>query len=545
MSDERSRPHSRVASLRERVSGLGTADPGVTTALFGVIAVGVVLRTFRLSAESLWFDEGLSYHHVTTLGVRELFVVLPFQYPNPPLYFVLLQGWTALAGTSEAALRAPSVVFGVVAIALVYRVGRRLYSQRVGLLAAALLAVAPFQIRYAQEARMYALLIAAVLASYLFVIRYWEAGGRWNAVGYVVATTAMIYTHMYGLFCLLAQAGFVLGVAVRTGTLRGTLRRWSLPGVATGLLAVPWVGFVLMRTLGPSIGGPAGFGGGEAGLEVTMPLPELHSLASAYVRYWMSLQPFITGFDPNAFTLATLAGTLVALGAVALAVLGPFRSRRLLRSDGGTARARSGLGDGSDGGRSLRARPVDRRLLLVLWVVVPVVVPFALSYLVTPIFRHRYTIVASAVCYLLAGAGLARLRPRHLRYAAVAVVLVGLLASLPGYYATDQKEEWREAAAYVEGNAEPGDLVVVAPEEARIPYEYYAERDDLPVEAVEDDAPPGTIDRRTDGADVVWFVASHLDPATEARFVATLDERYALTEKKTFYNLVVRRYERR
>ena len=69
-------------------------------------------------------------------------------------------------------MRALPVRFGVAAIALAYRVGARLYARRVGVLAAALLAFAPFQVRYSREARMYALLATAVLASFLFLVRY-------------------------------------------------------------------------------------------------------------------------------------------------------------------------------------------------------------------------------------------------------------------------------------------------------------------------------------------------------------------------------------
>ena len=272
------------------------------------------------------------------------------------------------------------------------------------------------------------------------------------------------------------------------------------------------------------------------------PLPGLESLPSTYLVYWTPLRVLTEGFGVRAAVAA--AGATVALG-----VLRPPDSAR--------ADPRSAAGAGTptppstipasttvpDCGRLPRRRAAVRRLL-VLWAAAPVVL-FALSYLVTPIFTHRYTIAASLACYLPAAAGLAGIRRRHLRYAAAAVVVLGLVAPLPAYYATDQKEQWREATAYVEGNAEPGALVVITSESARLPYRYYAERDGLGVEPVEADAPAWTVESRTAGADVVWFVASHADERTERRFTTTLEERYVLARTEAFGNVVVRRYERR
>ena len=57
---------------------------------------------------------------------------------------------------------------------------------------------------------MYPLLTAGVLASFLFLIRYRDDRGRWNAAGYVTTTTVVVYAHTYGPFCLPARAGFDL-----------------------------------------------------------------------------------------------------------------------------------------------------------------------------------------------------------------------------------------------------------------------------------------------------------------------------------------------
>ena len=95
---------------------------------------------------------------------------------HPPLYSVILFFWLRLVGTEPFALRLLSVVFGTLAVALVYVLGRRLVSSQVGLIAAALMTLSAFAVYYSQETRMYTLALAiTTTSSYLFV--------RWLGIG--------------------------------------------------------------------------------------------------------------------------------------------------------------------------------------------------------------------------------------------------------------------------------------------------------------------------------------------------------------------------
>ena len=96
---------------------------------------------------------------------------VPTQDTNPPLYFVGLSALRALAGESEYALRFASVIAGVLLVPLLYVMGKRLFSERAGVLAAVLGTFSPFLIWYSQEARMYTLLATLSLASVYLLLR--------------------------------------------------------------------------------------------------------------------------------------------------------------------------------------------------------------------------------------------------------------------------------------------------------------------------------------------------------------------------------------
>ncbi len=125
-------------------------------------------------------------------------------------YYLLMHGWTAIAGTSPTALRLPSALAMAVAAALTARLGAVLVGRRAGLLAGLLFAVLPVTSRYGQEARPYALAtLLAVLATLLLVEALrrptWR---RW--AGYAAAVAALGLLHLVALTLLAAHAVVVL-----------------------------------------------------------------------------------------------------------------------------------------------------------------------------------------------------------------------------------------------------------------------------------------------------------------------------------------------
>ena len=153
-------PTSTSSTEAARLSGVLRSPVGAVTVV--AVVVGVLLRFFADSP--LWLDEAQS-------------VALADQVPggivdalrhdgHPPLFYLLLSAWTAIAGDSAFAVRALSGLLGVLALVLVVLVVRRHSDARTSALVLGVLASSPFAIRYATEARMYALLVVLLLAGH-------------------------------------------------------------------------------------------------------------------------------------------------------------------------------------------------------------------------------------------------------------------------------------------------------------------------------------------------------------------------------------------
>ncbi|MEL6854935.1 MAG: glycosyltransferase family 39 protein [Cyanobacteria bacterium J06607_13] len=174
--------------------------------------------------------------------VTDLVRVLSLSPEHTPLYFVLARGWAELFGSSVAAMRSLSVVFGLLGLPAMYGLARSLFGAQVklaGWLAMGLLAMSPFFVAYGQEARPYSLWVLLLLLMGQELWRSLQAD-RWQAwVSYGVLLSLALYTSLLTGLVVVGQA-----VAV----LLFHRRRWRGYGLATGgaLLSLgPWIWVVV------------------------------------------------------------------------------------------------------------------------------------------------------------------------------------------------------------------------------------------------------------------------------------------------------------
>jgi mannosyltransferase len=218
------------------------------------VAAAIVFWAFGLQAYMVgaapWRgDEGFSVTFVAQ-PLDKLLAGLATIEPNPPLYYFVLKGWMGVAGGSELASRWPSVLAGVTAIALTYRLGRALVTPKAGLIAALLTACNPLLLWHAQDARVYALMTALVLAA---VWQTWEAARdgawrHWLAAG--VLWWLALFSHYFAVFPF-AAVGLALMLAPRT---RRHWRAALMLGLGVGLAQLPWALYVAPFLLGHSKG---------------------------------------------------------------------------------------------------------------------------------------------------------------------------------------------------------------------------------------------------------------------------------------------------
>jgi hypothetical protein len=219
--------------------GLSVPDAWRAAAgLAALVVLSAVLRTRAIDGP-FWIDEGLSVG-IASRPIEDIPGALA-QDGSPPLYYALLSVWMSVAGDSDAAVRALSLLVALLAVPAAWLAARALAGERAAWIAAVLVAANPFLTYHAQEARMYALaLLLALLAAALLPLAVVQGRGRAYA-GLAVTLVLLLYTHNWGLY-VLAAAGAAGLVAARAATAPARERRRLALCLALVVCAyLPWL----------------------------------------------------------------------------------------------------------------------------------------------------------------------------------------------------------------------------------------------------------------------------------------------------------------
>ena len=201
----------------------------------GLLLLAFGLRVIGLGSRTLWFDESIEYW-MAQRPLSELYLEVSNATHDPPLYSYLLHGWQLL-GIQEFWLRLPALYASMLGIAGTAVLATRAFNRRTGLVAALLLMLAAADIRYAQEAGQYALMICLVAWNLLFLYLACRQDGRWRWWLLWGATAVLsVYTHYGTALVILASSMMaLLQLAYR--------RRWAAVGklVGVGVLAISFI----------------------------------------------------------------------------------------------------------------------------------------------------------------------------------------------------------------------------------------------------------------------------------------------------------------
>lgn len=195
-------------------------------------------------------DGGLSLA-MATLNWREI-LEISVRDVHPPLYYLVLHCWMAVVGNTALAAKYLSLGFSALTVAILYSLGRHHGWRRLGLLAAALLAISPVHIVNAAAIRDFVpAAFFATLSTYAFLMLVKAARKRPEALGrgwwvvFVLSTVAGLLTSYLNVGVLAAQMLYALSMAPS----RQLWRRWLASCVAIAVMYAPWVWLALTSVI--------------------------------------------------------------------------------------------------------------------------------------------------------------------------------------------------------------------------------------------------------------------------------------------------------
>jgi mannosyltransferase len=203
----------------------------------GAIGISIVVLWLPYLRSSFWLDEtGTAWIVSGSLGQTISRSAGPGLAGQSPLYYVLVWIARAIFGSSETALRLPSLVAATLTVWVVYRIGVNLFNRTAAALAAVTFSALICIAFAAVDARPYALAMLTFSFSTLMLLRWEESHARRFAIGYVLFAAFTIYmTYMFGVG-LLAHGIYAYRRAHRGGV---PVSRFLLSWISIVGLTIP------------------------------------------------------------------------------------------------------------------------------------------------------------------------------------------------------------------------------------------------------------------------------------------------------------------
>ncbi|MBC7257655.1 MAG: glycosyltransferase family 39 protein [Chloroflexi bacterium] len=208
--------------------------------LLGIILLAALaLRLYGLERSSLWLDELMQVQ-----AARRPWWAVPKAAlghdGSAPLDYLITHFVYYHIGRSEGILRLPAVLWGVLSVATVYFLGKRMFDKTTGFLAAALLTILPSHIYYSQEVRPYSLpalmVLLATFAFYHAVSR--NTRGAWALYG--ITLVIGMYSHYYVAIVGILHGAYLVLMALAKRLPWNRLLPYVVAACAAGLLFLPW-----------------------------------------------------------------------------------------------------------------------------------------------------------------------------------------------------------------------------------------------------------------------------------------------------------------
>jgi len=540
-----------------------------------ITLVGGWLRVLFLASKGMWLDETFSVW-LANHSVADMLQWIVKIDSHPPLYYLLFHYWIAHNGDTPYYARLLSALFGAGTIPIIYLIGKRMAGAMTGLAAAVFLAFSPFNIYYAQEARMYTFLtFNAAVAIYALVrlltdsrsvmplggqlrdyLHAWHTAGpvepdpeadfRYKVEPPLTGWRAWIYRHRWSpIQTVETDLAWVALIVFSAATLlsHNTAVFFSL---ATNIFVL---GLMLFQRFAPRI----------SGSQPAFQAPSFGNWVKAQIGIFLLWSPWLVPFIQQVrrvdqeFWLPKPTWEVVT------------QTLRVLLNASAPTQASQVMTWILCAVLCLGLMFYRKKLSMFLFLAALFATPFLGELIVSlrrPIFYDRTLIWITIPMFLTLAAGIAHIRFRLLMVLVLGILATNYLFSTGDYYRFWQKEDWSTAAGYVANFAEKDDLVLFNSNFVVIPFEYYfKEYEDLySIQVVKQGVPVDLFDsgilepKMTDsdipglvslisGHNRVWLVYSHDDITDPKGLIPqTLASQMKLIQQRDFYGGQVQLY---
>lgn len=471
--------------------------------LIFLLVCAAVLRFKKLGLESLWLDElHTMLESSPSWSVQKLFDYLTCCDVHPPLFYLTEKVMFMLFGYTEYVARVLPAIIGIACVWAMYKLGKEILNERLGLVAAAITCFNYFNIYYSQEARDYIVVWFLAILSFTYFIKLAKRLKRIDAIWYVISTTLLIYTHYYGILVIFSQ--LLIFLVLIAGEEKSKRKKFFVTFLVAELailvLYLPWLSHLLQL--------------------------------SAVTTFWIAYpsQDFYYTYLQEYFGNSDYLLPFLYISLITYCVHVFTRKEQFT---------------------DIKNTPA---LLSFVFIMISVVVPYLLLYMrsviVVPMMISRYTTVVLPALILGIAYGITLIENNFIRNSIIALfsfLSVFHIIYVKEYYRDISKTQFREMTAYVT-NENPRAPIIN--EITAWQQQYYLDLFGNKARVFSQDK-EGTVDAilakesEDYNIDTFWIVGAHGDPHLEAYKKEQLDTAFVMIKNMEFKDAWAELYARR
>jgi len=392
--------------------------------LIPILFLASFLRIYKLTSDPIWYDEAVSISHAEK--------ALGFYFTSPrvnykPVYFLLLKIWLSLFGEGSFGLRLFSVIWGMLSIFLVYKIGKILFDTKVGLISSFLLSISVFHIYHCQQVRHFSFLVFLTLFSVFYFIKFIKKNKISDIFFCTLGNILILNTHPYGLSVCIFEAFFAIFYLKNPSR-----RRWFFSQSFLLIFVILWLVLPNKEHIKELIW--------------WISRPDFKALVETFDTFsWGGPRYGLDDFRINEDLLKI--PKLLSPVYLMLIFLAPIKNR-------GT-------------------KDTEKLVFLTIWLVIPILISFVFSIIgELSIYAIKHFLFVLPAFYLLAAKGLSNLGSRLRGFF---LVLIAFLTTFPLgiMYNNNFNTDWRESTEYVKRHIRKGEIIITSVLKEIVPFIYY------------------------------------------------------------------------
>lgn len=237
----------------EQLRRFQTSKHVYSITLFVIVIFAAILRLINFTSEPLWYDEvfgvQLAYYASSYAEIMEYAKETFYS----PLYYISLRPWLHLFENNAFYSRLPSLVFSLCSVGFIYFFGKRILGRKPALISALIMALAPLQVEFGQEARPYAIFAFVALLSMYYFWKFIKDHRVTRNIFFVTLLNVVgLYMH-YDYFILVAsQISIICLIRVLPHSVsdsRILFKKTIFWSGLQGIIFLPWFFYALLPSL--------------------------------------------------------------------------------------------------------------------------------------------------------------------------------------------------------------------------------------------------------------------------------------------------------